>query len=390
MKRRYTRAIQLCWVFLLALLLIGMAAPVNATPTEVRQPQAGGMLETKVYLTQDVLRQRFQDSINQQVPGITANTVNNILNGSPAGDQGWIKSIANTLISPTVTLTGLKAQSNGFDAGLTLSLYSGDPKPTTSHMLVTFNVLNASTIQVNGSSLPGSQALMTGQLTTIQVPIGKLTSVRSITNCGAASLEMGLQLPMDANSKSQGSVPAPYQLATTNFVQSPTNVGSSPTRMLALSSQTVVAQAVPVYVEVPFSSLSAIASGVGELPINNSMTAKNIKLSMQNGKLVVTADIISLVFGTPLLKLGTATTILEPQAANGKLRLHVDQTRLSVLIFTFNADSYNQQIEQSLNNQIGNAINSGLTINGASMGANNQITCAAPDSMLLTGSTSIN
>ncbi|GER88006.1 hypothetical protein KDW_21680 [Dictyobacter vulcani] len=385
MKRRTTRAIQIGWVLLLALLVIGMAAPVNAAPTKDQQSLAGKMLDTKVYLTQDVLRQRFQESINQQVPKITADTVNTIVHNSPGGDQDWINKIANTLISPAVTLTDLKPQANGFNAGMTLTLYPGDPQPTTSHMLVTFSILNDTTIQVNGAALPGSTPLMTGPLTTLQVPIGKLTSVQSITNCGSANLEMGLQIPMDAANKSQGSVSGNDPIAMASFTQPVTSA-----RMHLQSSASIAAQAVPLYVEVPFASLATIAAGITELPINNNMTAKNIKLSAQNGKLIVTADIISLVFGTPMLKLGTATTTISPQATGGKLRLHVDQTRLNILIFTFNADNYNQQIEQALNSQIGNAINNGLTIDSARMGPDTKIPCAAADSLLLTGSATIN
>ncbi|GCE19005.1 hypothetical protein [Dictyobacter kobayashii] len=387
MKRRYTRAIQFSWVLLIALLLIGMATPVDASTLKVQQTQAASMLNTRVYLTQDVLRQRFQDSINQQVPQLTTSTINGIAHNAPGGDQGWIGQLAHALIQPSATLTDLTPQSNGFNTGIKLSLYPGDPKPTNSHMLVTFSILNDSTVQVSGQALPGSTALMTGPLTTLHVPMGKITSVQTTTNCGASNLVMGLQIPLNGAQQAQGSVNGPYQARVDQAEQT-----LAPLSLTTMSpaSNTTTAQTVATYVEVPFSSLTTIATGIDSLPLNSGMVAKNIQLSTQNGKLIVTADIISLVFGTPMLKLGTATTIIEPQVANGTLQLHVDKTTLNVLIFTFPADNYNQQIQQTLNTKISSALSSSLTLTSASMGPNAEVSCAAPDSLLLAGTTTIN
>ncbi|GHO86678.1 hypothetical protein [Dictyobacter formicarum] len=385
MTRSYTRAIQISWVLLIGLLLIGMAAPVDASTLETHQTKAASMLNARVYLTRDVLRQRFQDTINQQVPRISANTIKGIVHSAPAGDQGWIGQIANALIQPSATLTELTPQANGFNTGIKLSLYPGDPKPTNSRMLVTFSILNDSTIQVSGQSLPGSQALITGPLTTLHVPMGKLISVQTTTNCGDANLELGLQIPLAGN-QAQGNLNGQYQARTNR--SAPTTAPLSLT-MMGIASNPTASQAVPTYVEVPFSSLTTVATGVGSLPLNNSMVAKNIQLGMQNGQLVVTADIISLVFGTPMLKLGTATTIMEPQVANGKLQFHVDKTTLNVLIFTFPADNYNQQIEQTLNDKIGSALSNDLTLTSASMGPSAQVSCAAANSLLLTGTTNL-
>ncbi|GLV58304.1 hypothetical protein KDH_51370 [Dictyobacter sp. S3.2.2.5] len=388
MTRRFRRAIQISWILLISLILIGMAAPVDASTRETQQTKAAGMLDARIFLTGDVLRQRFQDTINQQVPRLSASTINGIVHSAPAGDQGWIGQIANALIQPSATLTELTPQANGFNTGISLSLYPGDPKPINSHMLVTFSILNDSTIQVNGQALPGSQTLITGPLTTLHVPIGKLTSVQTTTTCGDANLELGLQIPQTGN-QAQGSLNDSHQQART------ANASAMDTAPLSMTMKRADAgptdqQAVPVYVEVPFSSLKTVAGGLGTLSINNSMEAKNIQLSAQNGKLVVTADIISLVFGTPMFKLGTATTIMEPQVAGGKLQFQVDKTTLNVLIFTFPADNYNQQIEQALNGKIGNILGNNLTLTSASMGPTTQISCVAPDSLLLTGITTLN
>ncbi|GCE05039.1 hypothetical protein KDAU_23680 [Dictyobacter aurantiacus] len=346
------------------------------------------MLDARVFLTGDVLRQRFQNTINQQVPHLSASTINGIVHSAPAGDQGWIGQIANALIQPAATLTDLTPQAGGFNTGIRLSLYPGDPKPINSHMLVTFSILNDSTIQVNGQALPGSPALITGPLTTLHVPIGKLTSVQTTTTCGDANLDLGLQIPQ-TGTQAQGSLHGSYQQAHSGNTPAMDTVPLSMT-MPGAAASPIDQQAVPVYVEVPFSSLNTVAGGVGTLSLNSSMEAKNIQLSTQNGKLVVTADIISLVFGTPMLKLGTATTIMEPQVADGKLQFHVDKTTLNVLIFTFPADNYNQQIEQALNDKIGNIAGNNLTLTSASMGSTARISCVAPDSLLLTGTTTLN
>ncbi|WP_126596127.1 hypothetical protein [Dictyobacter aurantiacus] len=388
MTRRFRRAIQISWILLISLILIGMAAPVDASTRETQQTKEAGMLDARVFLTGDVLRQRFQNTINQQVPHLSASTINGIVHSAPAGDQGWIGQIANALIQPAATLTDLTPQAGGFNTGIRLSLYPGDPKPINSHMLVTFSILNDSTIQVNGQALPGSPALITGPLTTLHVPIGKLTSVQTTTTCGDANLDLGLQIPQ-TGTQAQGSLHGSYQQAHSGNTPAMDTVPLSMT-MPGAAASPIDQQAVPVYVEVPFSSLNTVAGGVGTLSLNSSMEAKNIQLSTQNGKLVVTADIISLVFGTPMLKLGTATTIMEPQVADGKLQFHVDKTTLNVLIFTFPADNYNQQIEQALNDKIGNIAGNNLTLTSASMGSTARISCVAPDSLLLTGTTTLN
>lgn len=397
MKQRYIRSIQISWIIVIAILLIGMVAPAAASPLAPDYSHSTGALDTNVYLTQQVLRQLFQESINQQVPKITASTLSGILHNTPTADQGWVGQIANALIQPTAILTDLIPQSDGFNTGIKLSLYPGDPKPISTHMLVTMSILNASTIQVSSQPSAGSPALLTGPLTTIQVPMGKLTSVQTATNCGAASLKIGLQIPMDSTAK-QGSSKSAPQTGQAIFLATSAQSSATEATLSFISpikqSQPITAiapqAAVPATVEVPLHSLSSIATGIDSLPINNSLNAKNIQLGTQKGQLIVTSDIIGLVFGTAMLKVGTATTTIVPQVNNGKLKLHVTKTSLSVLVFNFSVDSYNQQIEQTLNAQIGNAISNSLNLSVAGMGPNAQITCAAPDSLLLTGSTTIN
>lgn len=390
MQRLFKRSIYVCWGLVIAFLLLGTITPVIAAPMAPMIPKAtraASSLNAKIYLTHDVLAQLFQNSINQQVPQLTAKTIQGIVSSSPANEQGWIGQIAHALVQPSVTLTDLTPQSNGFNAGLQLSLYAGDPKPTISHMLVTFNILNANTIQVSSQAMAGSKPLVTGPLTTIQVPMGTLTGIQTVPDCGAANLELGLQVPLSSQQGQTTNNSYQAKLEQTAPKTSPLSLETSSTQA---QQQKAAAQTIPAYVEVPFSSLLTLTAGIGTIQINKSLEAKNIKLTEQNDKLVVTADIISLVFGNPVLKLGTATTTIEPQAIDGKLVLHVDQTTLNVLIFTFSADSYNQQIQQTLNAQIGNALGNNLSISNAGIGPNQAVPCAAPDSLMLTGTTTIN
>jgi hypothetical protein len=90
------------------------------------------------------------------------------------------------------------------------------------------------------------------------------------------------------------------------------------------------------------------------------------------------------------LKLGTARTVMEPQARNGNLAVHVLKTDVTVFqLFQFPNNSYNQQIEQSLNSRLSKAFAGKLYVTNASIGANDHVSCAANDSLVLTGNTKI-
>ena len=77
------------------------------------------------------------------------------------------------------------------------------------------------------------------------------------------------------------------------------------------------------------------------------MSAHNIQVATEDDHLVVTSDIY-----LGALKLGQATTLITPTASNGNLAVNVTQTTLSVLIVSFQYNTYNQQIEQLINDKL--------------------------------------
>ncbi|GCF07236.1 hypothetical protein [Dictyobacter arantiisoli] len=396
MKRRFPGMFAIICVLILVLVLLGIGTSAyteQSTLARIGNVKAANTLAARIYLTHDALVQRFQQEINRQLPQLKKNAINNVTGGASASSQGWEGQLVNALIDPSVTLSTLTPESNGLNAGLTLSLYPGDSTPTTSHMLITFHILNGSNIQVSSQALPGSQALITGPITTLQVPIGTLTTIQTTPNCGDANLKLGLQLPLQ-HSQTQGMLNSthPQYIQTIQTIQDSqtrpryATLSMQTSRRNNLASQT----ALPAGVEIPFSSLSSLAAGIGTIKLNSSLEVNNIQLGIQNNQLAVTADIVALVFGKPTLKLGTTTTLIDPQALNGKLALHVAKTTLNVLIFSFPEDSYNQQIQQMLSQQVGNVLNGKFNVSAVKLGPDPHLPCAATDSMILTGTTTIN
>ena len=56
-------------------------------------------------------------------------------------------------------------------------------------------------------------------------------------------------------------------------------------------------ETLPASVEVPGSSLESLAASVGTISINQTLQAQNLRLSVQNGQYVATADIVTKVAG---------------------------------------------------------------------------------------------
>ena len=125
---------------------------------------------------------------------------------------------------------------------------------------------------------------------------------------------------------------------------------------------------------------------MGTLTISNNMSAKNIQLSVQGGQIVITSDIM---LGTSL-KLGTATTYIQPLASGGNLAVHVLKTNLTVLsIFTFPENNYDQQIQQLLDSKLSGALMGKFQVNSATIGGSGQVPCASGNSLILTGTTNV-
>ncbi len=417
MKRRhFTRYIQVGWVLVLILLLVGIfvipGTPADASKFVVHAKKDAVGLNAKVYLTQAALKPLFQDRINQMLPGAVNSTINNVIGNLPA----WAGQMAQSLLQPAATLTQLTPQQDGLNAVIHLSLYPNDPKPTDIHMLIKFSVLDASTVQVSAQPLNGSPALINGPLTTIKVPIGQLTTINATPSCGDAALAIGLQVPVDLSQSnaqsqqdSQSNIQASTQNAPLSYIQRSTQALSSPStksfmlnapdntsarRSAMLSTMSDSRQnlkqdmALASYIEIPADSLSTLGSNVGTIQISKSLSAQNVQINMQDAQLIATSDIMGSFLGAPV-KLAKATTTIVPEAQDGKLVLSVQQTRITVAIVTFSQNSYNQQIQQLLNDKLSNALGGKFNVSAVSLGGNNPIPCAASDSLMLTGTANL-
>ncbi len=395
MKRmHYMRSIQVGWIMLLAVLLLGLAAtPAGAASSTSRQATRrldnATSVGATIYITTGSLVPLFQSRIDQQVPVAVSGAINNVVNGLPRQDQGWALQMANTLIQPSATLTSLTTQQNGLATSLRVSLYPGDPQPINASMLVSLSVIDSSTVQVSAKPLNGSPTLVNGPLATFQIPIGQLNTVHTTPVCGDAALAVNLQFPValgHVQSQSQG---VQGQVQHNTALNAYTSMSSSDQRQSQSSPgeiSSVPSSSMNSYVELPASSLASIGNSVGDLPISSSMTAKNIQIGVQGGNLVINSDVYDSFWG----KIGTATTTVGPTAAGGNLAVHVLSTSITVLnIFTFPYDSYNQQIQQTLNAKLNGALKGKFNVSQAAIGPNAHVPCAASSSLVLTGTTSL-
>jgi hypothetical protein len=209
---------------------------------------------------------------------------------------------------------------------------------------------------------------VSGPLTTLQIRFGQLNSINTTPTCGESALGVHLQVPMA-------------------LAQAPTQGQQIALRSQHLSLPQADQAAMPAYLEIPATSLATLGSGIGTLSLGNNTTARNIQIAVQGSQLVATSDIM---LGSSSIVLGKATSYIQPVASQGKLTVHVLKTTMTVFsLFTFPDNTYNQQIEQSLNTKLGNALAGKFYVNNAAIGSNTHVPCAAADSLILTGTTSL-
>ena len=386
-QSKYRRYVQAGWVTLLSALMLSLVVtPVSATSS--RAVHAAQRLDNatsvgaSIYITTGTLVPLFQNRIDQHVPGAFNNAINNLVSTLPRQDQGWARQMATTLIQPSATLTGLTTQPGGLVTSLRISLYPGDPQPINSSMLVSFSVLDSSTIQVSAKPINGSPTLVNGPLATFQIPLGQLNSINTTPACGNAALAVKLQFPI-ALGHTQTQV---QQNTVLNVFASLGSHDQRPGQASTREVRNTPSTNTNAYVELPASSLASIGDSIGDLHINNSTTAKNINISVQGSNLVINSDIYDSFWG----KIGTATTTVAPTVAGGNLAVHVLSTTITILnLFTFPYDSYNQQIQQTLNSKLNGALAGKFTVTRAAIGPNAQLPCAAGNSLVLTGSASL-
>lgn len=337
--------------------LTGLAQEVG-TPTSIN---------ASVYLTGNMLRPMFQSNINQSIPQMVSNALSSMVGQLPAQDRGWALQMANALLQPSATLVSVQPEAGGLLTTLKISLYPGDPKALTTSVLIGLKVINASTIQV--TALPpagGGQGLVSGPLTTFTVPIGSLNSIAATPRCGDANLNVNLKFPVALGQAHPTSAVIP--------------AGHSSAR--GLTTTLPSDHATNSYIELPAASLAQLGGSIGTLQVSSSITARNIRVGLQGSNLAVTTDI-----SWHGLNVGTAVSTMVPGALNGNLVVNVQKTSLQILggLFSFPINSYNQQVQQTLNAQLNGALSGVFYVNQASIGTNPHLTCAAADSLVMAG-----
>jgi hypothetical protein len=371
-KNRLRPAWGLLLVALLSLLLISTPASASQRPPAAAPAASSTPVNATIYLTTDTLRPIFQQQITQQVPNTVNSTINGMVSTLPATDRGWATLMAKALLQPSATLVKLSPQSGGIATTIRMNLYPGDPKPITADLLVTFSILDATTIQVSAQPQKGSPTLINGPLAKLPISLGQLQNIRVTPTCGDAALALNLKIPVMLAQAPQ---------STTTTATHLSNIRPQPVKRAAH-----VATETSSYVELPASSLAAIGSSIGSLPIDDNLSARNIQVGVQGNRMVITSDI---VFGDALL-LGRATTYAEPLARQGGLAIRIINTTLTIFsLFTFPNNAYNRQIEQTLNAKLNGAFAGKFTVARAAIGTNAHIPCAARNSLILTGTTTL-
>ncbi len=393
------------WVLplLLLLLLCLIAAPARAAnQTRQQQRVTNTSLNANIYLPTEGLKSVFQDKINQQIGNLSNDMTSKMLGNLPSADRGWAKDIAGALIQPSATLQQLTPQKDGLAATVNLSLFTGDPKPINTTMLITFSVRDASTIQVSAQPVSGSSSTPNGPLTTFPIPIGTLNSVNTTPNCSTTALDANIQLPVTidtslTSNQSQDNSSSPPDPSSPSGPQLPhlphpaLSASQTQTDMqhlqFAYTTQHQAANTLNVYAELPNSSLSTLGSAIGSMPIDNMWTAQNLRIKTQDNGLMVIADVSLRSTG---LVVGTATSHLQPGTENGKLVMHITSTIVNVGIFSFPTSMYNQRITNMLNSNLSNAFAGNFTANSVGVGGGTALPCAGSDSLIIQGLANMN
>ena len=378
-KFRFMRA---GWVLLLAVLVLGVSfltpalASTHAAHNSNAQAAAGTSVGATIYLSLGLLQPRFQQSLDQQVPDDVNNAINALVGKLPAQDQVWTREMASTLIQPSASLQSLVPQQNGLAMNILLSLYPGDPKPVSAGILVSFSLLDSSTVQVSTGPLNNGPVLSSGPQSTFQVPMGTLTAVNTTPGCGSSALALQLQIPVALGQTASTSTQTQSALASVSGHGNP---------MAVMANSQPRDSGANTFIEIPAASLSALSGTLGSMPVGSGFTAQNIRINVQGGDIHLLADVY-----WSGLNIGTADTTIAPGASGGNLTMHVTNTSFSLFgLFNFPMNSYNQQIEQTLNSKLGPAFAGKFNVTNATIGGGSQLPCAKSDSLVLTGTSSI-
>ena len=82
---------------------------------------------------------------------------------------------------------------------------------------------------------------------------------------------------------------------------------------------------------------------------------------------------------------------MTPGATSGNLVVHVTHTQLQIFggLISFPLNNYNQQVEQLVNAKLNGMLSGKFTIARAAIGPDTHVSCAARDSLVLSGTTTL-
>ncbi len=334
------------WLSIILILLIILFIIFANISVEKPRPTASTVtLNATIYLPTATLQSALQRNVDQQLQ---------------SGNQGWLAS----LLHPSVTR--LTPQNDGLVMTLSQSLLPGGLLPIESSMLLKFNVLNSSTVQVSAQPIPGSPVSIDGPVTQIKVRQGSVNSISPTPNCGDSALAAKLGFPIAIGQAQQGKQAKLIQSA--EMIQQPST------------------DAAEAYVEVTSSALASLGNQIGSFPVSENLTAQNIRISVENNEVIVRSDIS--LWQTGII-VGSSTTHIRPLVDSDNLLLHVTKTDLSIAFLTFSDDSYNQQIQDQINQQLAGTLGGLFTVTKVAIGSDTHIPCVARDSLILTGTTNV-
>lgn len=350
-RKRYIQAGGL--LMIAAVLLLGLADVSGITHGAAPQATTTKPINVTIYLTTKTLGQIFENRINQMLRSAVSDSVSKL----PAQNREWALKVATTLLEPNASVTSLVPQPEALSVTVRVSLYTGDPQPLNARMQISFTVVSPSVVQVSVKPLAGSPSFANGSGTTIQVPLGQLRAIHTMSTCGDTALAMNLQFPLSLGQVS--SVSGETLPSSGHRQESPVGISLG----------------------LPAPSLATIGDSVGTMPINGAMSAKNVRIQAQNGMLNITSD---LYLGS--LNIGSSKTAVETTASGGNLAVHVVHTSVQLLhILPFPYDIYNQQLESTLNAKLQSAFMNKMYVTQSAIGTSAQVPCAPSDGLLVTG-----
>ena len=334
------------WLNILLILLMALFVIFANVSAEIPRPPASTVtLNATIYVPTATLKSVLQRSVDQQLQ---------------SGNLG----LPASLLHPSITQ--LTPQSDGLAMTLSQSFFPGGPPPIESSILLKFSVLNSSTVQVSAQPMPGSPAVVDGPVAQMKVTQGRVNSISPTPNCGDSGLAAKLGFPIAIGQAQQGS--------QANLIQSAEMIQQPST------------DAAETYVEITSSALASLGNQIGSFPVSENLTAQNIRISVENNEVTVKSDISLWQTG---IVVGSSTTHIRPLVDNGNLQLHVTETDLSIAFLTFSDNSYNQQIQDQINQQLASTLGSLFTVTKVAIGSDTHIPCAARDSLILTGTTNV-